>query len=300
MLTSFLAFLSAFTAGQECQALVDRGAQAYQNRQFSGAAKDFTQALDLCPASERKALLLNLGQAQLMARQFTAALKTLHRLLTVDPRNSAALKLAADAYYFSGDDRAAERSLLDAIQVDPRDHEAMYKLGRMYYQQSRYQEARDQFLKAIRFEAGSYRAYDNLGLCYEALNEPEKAMSSFLKAIELVHNDHPDYDWAYANLANFLINRGEYRRAFDLAVEAARRNPHSPRNFYLGAKALSKLDQWETSVRWLKRSIELDPEYPEPHYLLGKVYSRQGKTQEARQEFDIFKELRGKTPSHPR
>lgn len=300
MLTLFLALLPALTTGQECQVLVDHGRRSYQDRQYSSAATDFTRALDVCPASERKALLLNLGQAQLLAQQFSSALKTFARLLALDPRNGAALKLEADAHYFSGDDRAAERSLLAAINIDPRDHEAMYKLGRMYYQQSRYQEARDQFLQVLALDPGSYRAYDNLGLCYEALNEPEKAMSSFLKAIELVHADHPDYDWAYANLANFLINRGEYRRAFDLAVEAARRNPQSPRDFYLGAKALTKLDQWETSVRWLKRSIELDPEYPEPHYLLGKVYSRQGKTQEAQQEFDIFKELHGKTPRHPR
>jgi tetratricopeptide (TPR) repeat protein len=129
------------------------------------------------------------------------------------------------------------------------------------------------------------------------LSETDKAIRHYLKAIELVHKDVPEYDWPYANLANLLINQADYKQAFNLATEAAQRNPHSARNYYLVAKALTQLDQAERSFRWLRRSIELDPEYPEPRYLLAQLLRKQGKTQEAEEEFARFKELRAKTPA---
>jgi tetratricopeptide (TPR) repeat protein len=129
------------------------------------------------------------------------------------------------------------------------------------------------------------------------LSETEKAIRHYLKSIEIVHKDVPEYDWPYANLANLLINQADYKQAFNLATEAAQRNPNSARNYYLVAKALTHLDQSERSFRWLRRSIELDPEYPEPRYLLAQLLRKQGKTDEAQEEFARFKELRAKTPA---
>jgi len=128
----------------------------------------------------------------------------------------------------------------------------------------------------LRINPKSYRAFDNLGLCYESLGDSETATRYFLTAIKLVENDAPDYDWVYANLANLLLEKGDAEKAFAAASKAADRNPYSARDFYLGGKALAALGKNDLSANWLERSASLDPKYPEPLYLLARVYTQLG------------------------
>src|SRR5919201_6898013 len=133
-----LLVLALLTTGQECQELVARGRDAYERRAYADAASIFNHAVSSCSASEP--LLLALSQAQLLARQVTAALATLERLLASNGRNVDALKVQARALYLAGRDADAERALTAAAALAPADDEIVYDLGRMYYQQKRYSE----------------------------------------------------------------------------------------------------------------------------------------------------------------
>ncbi|MBC8164573.1 MAG: tetratricopeptide repeat protein, partial [Bryobacteraceae bacterium] len=246
-------------------------------------------ALLLFAASEES---LTLAKRYLAEQEFPKALLAVDAVLAQSPADLKALKLKADIHYLLGEDHRAEQTILSALRIHPDHEDLIYALGRVYSQQDRYVSAIQQFEKVVQLQPKSYKAYDNLGLCYEHLNQPERAIRNYLKAIELVHKDVPAYSWPYANLANLLLNQGDFRQAFNLATEAAERDPDSARNFYLAGKALIRLKQEEKSLRWLRRSMELDPEYPEPHYLLAQVLRRQGKPAEADQEFARFKELR--------
>jgi tetratricopeptide (TPR) repeat protein len=236
-------------------------------------------------------VLLSLAQAQLMARQLEPSLKTLERLTALEPKNVDALKLKGDVLYFLGREPEAEKSLASALEVDPKHVPSRYALARIHYQQSRFAEAADGFRKIIGQDPGYYRAHDNLALCYAALHQDSDALKHFLKALDLVHKAHPEYDTVYANAANFFLERQQYQKAFQLAAEAAKRNPSSARNFFLTGKALVKLEKDETSVRWFKQAALLDPVYTEPLYWLAQVYRRLGKTEDADRELQKFKEL---------
>jgi len=293
-----LALLAPFLADEDCHASLARARQAYDQHRYAAARDEFTRAVVAC--GESASLLSALGKAQMLDGHFAEAEKTFDHVLTLEPNNGGALRLKADAQYFLGRDRDAEKTLLDAIRIDPRNEESIYALGRMYYQQSRYEQALDQFRKVLAIDPKSYKAYDNLGLCHEAMNDNAQAIQNYLRALDLVAKDHPDYDWPYGNLANLMLKMGDYRKAFDLGVEASKRNPNSARNFFLTGKALTKLDKYELSVRWLKRAGELDPDYAEPRYLLGQVYKRLGKNAEARRELEAFQEINKKVPRNRR
>lgn len=256
----------------------------------------------LCLAAQDDLLIS--ARRHLATQQFAEALTTVEQYLLKQPDNPEAWRLKGDVSYLLGNDTAAEQAFLSALRINPQFDEAHYSLGRLYYQQSRYEAAIQQFQKVLALRPASYKAYDNLGLCLEHLGKPDQAIRHFLKAIEMVDKEAPAYDWPYANLANLLLNRAEKpadnKTAFDLAAEAAQRNPNSARNYYLAAKALTRLDQSEKSLRWLRRSIELDPEYPEPHYLLAQQLRKQGKSEEAQAEFARFKLLRDKAPAKQR
>lgn len=284
------------TAGiaQDCKSILDDVRRFDEQKKFAESAAKLEMAVSVCSNAEDA--LLALARHRMLAEQLPQAQEAVARLLRLNPSHLAALKLKSDLHYLAGEDAKAEEALIALLKIDSKNEEGLYALGRLYYQQSRYQAACDQFHKTLLVNSKSYKAYDNLGLCYEGLNNTTEASKNYLKALDLVHTAHREYDWPYANFANFLINRGSYRQAFDLAAEAAERNPNSARNFYLAGKALFELKQVDKSVRWLTQSVTLDPQYPEPHYLLGRVYREQGKKDEAQREFSVFQELRQKAP----
>jgi tetratricopeptide (TPR) repeat protein len=221
------------------------------------------------------------------AREFTAA-------ADVCPNREQILLSVGQMQYLSGDTPAAERTLRQLGTS-----QAKYALGRIYYEQSRYPEAVEQLKQVITAEPENYRAHDNLALCYDALQQDTDALRHFLRALDLVKDKHPDYDWAYANLAEFFLKREQPEKAFQLAAEAAQRNATSARNFYLAGRSLIKLGRDENSLRWLKRAVELAPDHAEAQFQLGHALRRLGKPDEARPHLEAFRRLKAREASTP-
>ena len=97
-----------------------------------------------------------------------------------------------------------------------------------------------------------------------------------------------------------MIKLGDFQRAFDLAVEAAQRNPGEPRNFFLAGKALVQLGRNDLSVRWFEQAIALNADYPEPHYLLSQVYRRLGENGDAERALKSFQAAAARAPKERR
>ena len=306
-----------------------RSAQtALEKHQYAVAIRQFQQALDACP--KQHATLLDLSQAHARNRDFPEAIRTAQQfldsepnsiagrlalanayfmaqkfpegrsecegVLKLDPHEPAALKLKGNIDYLMGKTESAENTFVGLLDEYPNDEEAAYMLGRIYYMEGRIDYAMGQFQRVLKMNPKSYKAYDNLGLCYQARGETEYAMRHFLTAIKMVEKDHPDYDWPYANLADLLLENNDLEKAFAAASKAADRNPYAARNFYLGAKALFKLQKTDLCLNWLQRSIALDPSYPEPLYLLFKVYVQLGQQEKAKEALETFRTVKARAP----
>lgn len=303
-------------------------AAAMEKRDYGLAARDFQQAFDACPA--HRALLLDVAQAQarnrdfpsavhaaqqflasepgsipgrlalanvyFMAQRFAETRAECQQVLQAEPGEPTALKLLGNIQYLAGEYDGAENTFVSLLDKHPEDEEGAYMLGRIYYMEGRIDYAAGQFERVLRINPQAYKAYDNLGLCYQARGETELAERYFLTAIKLVETDHPDYDWPYANLADLLLENNDFEKAFAAASKAADRNPNSARNFYLGGKALCKLQKIDLCVNWLERSVSLDPNYPEPLYLLSKAYGQAGQKEKARAALEKFREVKARTP----
>ena len=291
---TLLLILAVLTGKQDCQQAQDRGQRAYEERRYDQAAQDFNAALKACGASVP--LLLALGQAQLLAQRPADAVQTLDRIPADGPDHVQALKVKARALYLLARDSEAVDALKRAAARAPADAEVPYHLGRIYYQQGRHVEAAESLRRATALDPRAYQAWDNLGLATEALGDTAQAQQHFLKAIALVHTDHPRYDVVYANFADLLIRAANYQQAFDLAAEAAQRNPNEPRNFFLAGKALLRLDRGDLSVRWFEQAIKLNPDYPEPHYLVAQAYRKLGRTADAERALKSFQEATARAP----
>jgi tetratricopeptide (TPR) repeat protein len=295
---TFSLVLAVLTLGQDCQQAQTRARLAYDERRYDQAATHFAHAVTACGASAP--LLLALGQAQLLAQRPANAIESLDRIRSDSAEYVPALKVKAKALYFLARDAEAEDTLKRASARAPEDAEIPYSLGRIYYQQSRHAEAADMFRRATAIDARDYKAWDNLGLASQALGDVAQAQQHYLKAISLVYKDHPEYDVVYANFADLLIKLGNFQRAFDLAAEAAQRNSGEPRNFFLAGKALVQAGRSDLSVRWFEQAIKLDPDYPEPHYLLSQAFRKLGRLADADRELKSFEAATARAPKERR
>ena len=290
--------LAVLAPGQDCQEAQALARQTYETRRYDQSALYFARAVTACGASAP--LLLALGQAHLLAQHPADALIALDRIPSDDPNHVQAQKVKAKALYLLGRDPEAEAALKGAAARAPADAEIPYDLGRMYYQLGRHQAAAESLRRATELDARAYKAWDNLGLATEALGDVAGARQYYLKALALVHKDHPDYDVVYANFADLLIKLGDYQRAFDLAAEAAGRNPGEARNFFLAGKALVQLGRGDLSVRWFEQAIKLNADYPEPHYVLAQVYRRLGREADAARALESFQAASARAPKDRR
>lgn len=278
-----------------CLALRNQISQLNEQKKYTAVADAIKKSLSACP--DRSEMLLILAKAEMLSAQFSASLNSLHLLLTENPTDVDALITQGEVQYLQGDDVDAIGSLKHAIQIAPANVESHYVLGRLYYAQSNVGEATEQFQEAVKLDAGNYKAYDGLALCYENSNKIGLAADNYMKGIALVYRDHPHYDVIYADFAELMLRYGENRKAFDLAVEAATRNPQEPRDVFLAGKALYQDGNLQDSIRWLNKAAAMNPLYADPHYILARVYRRLGKMDEARQESEVFEKLEEKTSS---
>ena len=285
-------------AGQDCTEAQAFARQAYEQRRFDQSALYFARALTAC--GENASLLLALGQAHLLAQRPAEALATLDRIPASDAEYPAALKVKAKALYLLHRDAEAVDALKQAAARTPFDAEIPYDLGRIYYQLGRHADSAAAFRQATTLDARAYKAWDNLGLAMEALGDVAQAQQHYLKTLALVHKDHPRYDVVYANFADLMIKVGDYQRAFDLAAEAAERNPDEARNFFLAGKALVQLGRADISLRWFERAIVLNADYPEAHYQLAQAYRRLGRIEDAERALKAFQAASARVPRERR
>jgi tetratricopeptide (TPR) repeat protein len=304
------------------------GERAFEKGQFTEAATSFERAFGACPAEH--SLLLRLSEAEsrrhdgaeaigaanrflalepssvpgrvalanayFMAQRFPDALRTAESVLEISHDEPAALKIKGNVEYLSGQSENAIETFLALLDQHPQDADGAYMLGRIYYQEGQVDQASGQFQRVLKLDPTSYKALDNLGLCYQARGDREMAKRYFLTAIKVSENKGEPYDWSYANLANLLLENGDAERAFAAASKAVERNPYSARNFYLGGKALQQMGKDDLSINWLERSVSLDAKYPEPLYLLAKIYKQRDEAAKAAATLEKFRIVKAAEP----
>lgn len=284
--------------GDECFNLMNQGTDAISKLDYSAAATVLRKELLVCP--NQSDILLKLAKVEMLSEQFNAADQSLQRLLSVDPQNIEALNTQGELFYLMGKMPDAEASLIRAIAAAPSNATTHYLLGRIYYQQSNVSQAKEQFQAALHLDPYFYKAYDGLALCYENSGETQLAVQSYIKGIELVYKDHPDYGVIYADFAELMLRFNENQQAFNLAAEAAKREPNRPRNFLLSGRALAQAGEYQHSIRWLQRATQMDPTYADPHYQLARVYRKLGDLAESKREADLCATLVAHQPKNRR
>jgi tetratricopeptide (TPR) repeat protein len=182
----------------------------------------------------------------------------------------------------------AERLLSQVLKAAPEEATALNLLGAIRAKQGRLDEAETLFSRAVRSDASMTGAHMNLAHLYLLKREPEKTASELREVLRL----EPDNAEAGYRLAWLLLSQDRVDECINF-VEKLKGSQQlsAPLLGVLGEARLKKGER-TAGVSALKRAIELSPDVPSYHFVLGIAWLKAPPDlQEAEQSFRQFLKL---------
>lgn len=220
------------------------------------------------------------AQQKLERGQTTAAIALLQPLVSADPPVKGAAHELGLAYYRTGKLLEALQTFTQAEKEDPNDMESVQLHGLTLYRLGR-PAAAIPYLKKVRQWMPNADADANhvLGLCYLNSRQYDEARKTFAEQYGVA----PDSGAAYLLLGNMLMQANLPELARTAADQALQLTPNLPlAHFMIGEVDLFKSDA-DGALREFDRERSINPAYPESYDRLGDVYTRLGKYQQAQE-----------------
>jgi len=244
-----------------------------------------------------------------------AAKEALPKMVEKYDRVAARLDLA-NLYISTSDFDEAKIQLKAALKLEPDNAELWSKFGHCLSRQHKTEEALNSFLRAAEIEPDDARHQYNIGDAYLGLDKPEEALKPLLRAVRLDN----DYSLAHYDLSLAYLDLKQYPEAEAAAGAALRDDPEMEvqrTNLGIGATenlgvalmnqgrleeaeacfrrnlrmiastyfnlglALFRAERYEKALENFRRALELEPEDPEYHNLVGDTYDELGQLDEA-------------------
>src|SRR5579863_2175776 len=190
------------------------------------------------------------------------------------------------ACYRNGKLTVAQQAFSKAIQDDPNAVETVQMMGLTLYRLGQ-PAAAIPYLERVRQWTPNAEADANyvLGLCYMNARRYDDARKSFAGQ----YGVPPDSGSAYLLAGNMLLNANLQELAADAARRALQLSPNLPlAHFMLGEVALFK-SSVDEALKEFEAERTLNPDYAPIYDRLGDLYLRTGKYQEAQE--DVMKAI---------
>jgi tetratricopeptide (TPR) repeat protein len=176
----------------------------------------------------------------------------------------------------------AADAVTPALSAHPGNAQLTLTMGVARYGQRRFEEAVDEFLKVIALDPSVPQPYDFLG---RMLEQAGARLPQIRKAFEKWAAANPDNAQAQLLLAKVRLSEdAKDATAENLLRRSVSLNSNAWEAHYeLGTLLETKRD-FRGAAEELKRSSELNPGEPMPHYHLARVYDRLGDSDQAKAE----------------
>jgi pentatricopeptide repeat protein len=256
---------------------------AYYERLLRRNASDARTYYRLGDAFIRKAR--ETGDLVYLMRAETA----LEKSLELTPRNAGALRHLAYVLYVRHDFTAAAAYATQAIALDPHDGDAYGVLGDAYLETGRYDEAETAY-RSMMAEGGDLYSFGRLAGLKSLRGDARGAIADLHRALD-VARVAPSYPaesvaWTTWQLGAEYFAIGEIDAAQASYLAALKTHP----NYYraLGGLAQVRAAQGrrDDAIAFYKRALGVIP-LPEYAAALGDLYTRLGKTDDARKQYDL-------------
>ena len=220
-----------------------------------------------------------------MAQQYDEAIKTLSRVLVLQPS------------HFDAQDRLrvanARKTLLPKLDLykndaleNPQKASAHINLADAYYALSMYAEAEPEYLKAVEMEPKDSRLHAKLCVNFSEWRKDEKAVACYQ---ELIKKDpHHVY---YFTLGHLYERMGKPDEAIAAYKQALEKKPTFTAALYQLAGVYISKRELRNAIDPLRKLLAEEPTHEYGNFALGVVYGQLGDNTGAMQQYYILQNL---------
>jgi tetratricopeptide (TPR) repeat protein len=207
-------------------------------------------------------------------------------------------------YGLGGDYDKAVEEFEAALSLEPEEYMALYNLGLVHIMTQRPDSALDFFLRADKINGDAYEIAFQTGKLYLDMGDPAKGRSFLERAAAL----EPNSSAVYRCLGDCCAAVNSPQDALAAYRKAVKLNPRDAASVSaLGCLFEAQGENPEITLMFCRESVELAPGNGLFRYRLGRLYSRQGRFEDALQEFkkavelgyDAAEEIEEIEKSHP-
>ena len=229
---------------------------------------------------------------QFRRKGFDFAREMFAKAIEIDPGYARAYAGIADCsafLYFYWDSSSANLEQADqasrrALELDPDLAEVHASRGLTASMKKNYEEAERELRTAMRLGPRLFEPYYFYARNCYAQGKLEDAVVWFEQASKVSPEDY-QAPMLLASALNGLGLKAEARAAYRRGLAAAEKHlelhPGDSRALYLGANALSQLNEREKSMEWAERAMVLEGEEPQVLYNVACVYALLGEADKA-------------------
>jgi len=268
------------------------GAAYYKKGDYLKAADYLKQAVAEDP-NDKEAVQL-LGLSYYVAGRPAEAIPYLEKVQAWYPRaNVDAAYILGISYIQTKDYPQASKAFAKMFDVPP-DSGASYLItARMLFRQEFTPIAEEYARKAIAADPKLPLAHQLLGEIHLFTSQIPEAINDFQQELAI----NPAYPSALYKLADAYSRVQKYDEAERLLQRSIWLDASSTGPYILMGKILQKKGEPVLAIRTLQRAVNMDPNNPITHHLLGQAYRDIGKADEAEQELKLAEQLQGKQDS---
>jgi len=260
------------------QALRRLGGIYYLTGRPALAEEKFAQYAQLQDSAEAYTLLAGV---QFDLRKFDQANESAQHAIRLDHGYYKAFTALGMIHAELGDWPGAENAYREALRLNGRDPDTWFLMGRGYFKRNDFEKAKDAFQESLHLGPQQVRTYTNLALTMEAMAEDdaaEKVLQQGVKVGEALAQ--PDVA-ACVDYGIFLFKHGRDAESLEVLRQAIKASPGDAEAHYELARCLFRMKQFDEAAAEAETALRLrGPEY-KVHYLLSRIYTALGDTQNA-------------------
>jgi predicted CXXCH cytochrome family protein len=255
----------------------------FQAGDMSAAADAFRLTLKLDPATPAQ---YPLARSLAEKGDFPEARKIAQAISPADPQYKAAQVLLSEI--------DAKESARPATQ--PNAAEANFADGQDRFKGQFYRAALNDFEEALRLAPQAewaLKAQIDRAICLEKLGQTSEAEAAMQSLAELPAARHDlDFQLAYVEL---LTESGRNQPALQRIDQVIQDIPNAPLAVFSRAKVLLELRRTTDAAAAAEESIRLQPELPQAHNLLVRIYQMEGRMKEAAEQAEWLRDYQRRT-----
>jgi tetratricopeptide (TPR) repeat protein len=244
------------------------------------------------------------------------AIEFFKKAIEIDPNYALAHAGLADAmaykaaYFKTGDKNSLNESLKaarKAISLDPDLPEAYKSLGNTYtfqgiieYDNDRKDKAEElwdkgieNYKRALEFNKCYVEAYINIGRIYVFKKDRKTALNYFNKAYEIAGATSPEVNFFLGHTCAIEGNCEEAIDKFKTVITLSNdiKTPHSAfviEAYIYSGLCYAEMNKYDMSLEEIRKAQEINSEYHLIYYALGRIYTKEGEYNKAKEAFEIY------------